>query len=125
MTVNERIRHLERLLAVSRTLSAAPDLEPCLRYVSKESRHYKGVDQAAGFRTRSNLAVPVIYRGQTVGVLEAVNKTGQAHYTGEDLTILETLASQASIVMENARLNTFLLLLDLGQAAAGGWVFTS
>ncbi|HEX7541857.1 MAG TPA: GAF domain-containing sensor histidine kinase, partial [Anaerolineales bacterium] len=60
--------------------------------------------QAADFATRSLMAVPIIYHGETLGVLEVVNKTEHAHYTEEDLTILETLASQAAIAIQNARL---------------------
>ncbi len=72
--------------------------------VVAESRHFKGADQAAGFATRSLMAVPIIYHGETLGVLEVVNKTEQAHYTEEDLIILETFASQAAIAIQNSRL---------------------
>jgi K+-sensing histidine kinase KdpD len=40
-------------------------------------------------------------------VLEMVNKTSEAHYTEEDLTILETLASQAAIAIQNSCLVSF------------------
>jgi signal transduction histidine kinase len=72
--------------------------------VTAEPRHFKGTDQATGFVTRSLMAVPVIYQGEKLGVLEVINKTGEAHYTEEDLTILETLASQAAIAIQNTRL---------------------
>jgi signal transduction histidine kinase len=72
--------------------------------VTAEPRHFKGADQAADFVTRSLAAVPIIYQGETLGVLEVVNKAGETNYTEEDLTILETLASQAAIVMQNTRL---------------------
>jgi signal transduction histidine kinase len=69
-----------------------------------EPRHFKGADQAVSFVTRSLMAVPIIYHGETLGVLEVVNKTEHAHYTEEDLTIVETLASQVGIAIQNARL---------------------
>jgi signal transduction histidine kinase len=72
--------------------------------VAAEKRHYKGVDQAADFHTRSILAVPIIYKGETLGVLEAVNKTEQANYTEEDFKILETLASQTAVAIQNSHL---------------------
>ncbi len=50
------------------------------------------------------MAVPITFQGEKLGVLEVVNKTGKAHYTEEDLTILETLASQAAIAIQNAAL---------------------
>jgi signal transduction histidine kinase len=72
--------------------------------VSVESRHYKGADQAARFATRSLMAVPIIYHGEKLGVLEVVNKLEQTDYTEEDRIILETLASQAAIALQNLRL---------------------
>jgi signal transduction histidine kinase len=69
-----------------------------------DPRHFKGIDQAADFVTRSILAVPITFKGRTLGVLEAVNKAGRTHYTGEDVTILETLASQSALAIENDRL---------------------
>jgi signal transduction histidine kinase len=72
--------------------------------VTAEPRHFKGADKAAGFVTRSLMAVPIIYKGQALGVLEVVNKPEQAHYTEEDLKILETLASQAAVAIQNNQL---------------------
>jgi signal transduction histidine kinase len=165
----ERLQKLERLLEISRTLSASLDLEPFLHAlisvaseltgceaasileleeggdqlhflalpwfhrdilksvrvplqtsvagwvlennqpavvpdVSMEPRHFKGADQLTDFATRSLMAVPITYQGEKLGVIEVVNKTGDAHYTEEDLTILETLASQAAIAIQNTRL---------------------
>jgi signal transduction histidine kinase len=72
--------------------------------VSTEKRHFKGADQATDFQTRSLLAVPISFKGETFGVLEAINKTEHANYTEEDFKILETLASQAAVAMQNGRL---------------------
>jgi signal transduction histidine kinase len=43
-------------------------------------------------------------RSEVVGVLEALNKKDDAHYTEEDLTILETLGALAAQAMKNADL---------------------
>jgi signal transduction histidine kinase len=72
--------------------------------VSAEPLHFKGVDQVTDFATRSLMAVPIIYQGETLGVLEVVNKAEQAYYTEEDLIILETIASQAALALHNSRL---------------------
>jgi signal transduction histidine kinase len=72
--------------------------------VTTEPRHFKGADKATDFVTHSLVAVPIIFQGETLGVLEVVNKSGKANYTEEDLTILETLASQAAIVIQNTHL---------------------
>jgi signal transduction histidine kinase len=72
--------------------------------VAKEHLHFKAVDQALDFTTTSLVAVPLTYRGNTIGVLEAVNKAGNAHYTGDDVAILEILALYAAIVLWNSNL---------------------
>ena len=64
--------------------------------VADDLRHFKEVDRLTGSHTRSLVAVPLSFRGRPVGVLEVVNKMGEAHYTDEDVIILETLASMAA-----------------------------
>ena len=71
---------------------------------SAEPRHFKGADHAAGFATHSLMAAPIIYQGQKLGVLEIVNKMGGSQYTEEDRSILETLACQAAVAIQNTHL---------------------
>jgi signal transduction histidine kinase len=73
---------------------------------SEESRVYRPIDKALGFETQSILGVPLIVRGRTIGVLEALNKQDDGHYTEDDLEVLETLASQAAVAIDNAQLLT-------------------
>ena len=72
--------------------------------VTMEPRHFKGADQAVDFVTHSLMAVPITFQGEKLGIFEVVNKTVGAHYTEEDLTILETLASLAAVAIQNSRL---------------------
>ena len=72
--------------------------------VSKDARHYKAVDQATNFTTSSLLAVPMAYKGITVGVLEVVNKADGANYTEFDVAILEILAFYAAMALWNSTL---------------------
>lgn len=58
-----------------------------------DKRHFRGLDRLTGSLTRSLLAVPMMLRGGPIGVVEVVNKMDDAHYTEEDVIILETLAS--------------------------------
>lgn len=62
------------------------------------------VDRSLGFETRSMLVVPLMIKQEPIGVLEAVNKLQQGHYTEDDVEFLEILAAQAAIAIENARL---------------------
>lgn len=68
--------------------------------VSKDERHFRQVDVVSSFQTRSLLAVPLRYHGNLVAVFEALNKANDAHYTEEDITILETLGALAITVMQ-------------------------
>jgi signal transduction histidine kinase len=72
--------------------------------VKVDQRHFKVVDRVTKHETHSLVAVPLIVRGQVLGVLEALNKKDNAHYTEEDLTILETLAALAAQAIQNANL---------------------
>jgi signal transduction histidine kinase len=66
-----------------------------------DQRHFKTVDIVTRHETHSLAAVPLIARGEVLGVLEALNKKDDAHYTEEDLTILATLGALAAQAMKN------------------------
>jgi len=61
-----------------------------------DQRHFKTVDRVTKHVTNSLAAVPLMVGGEVIGVLEALNKKDNAHYTEEDLTILETFAAIAA-----------------------------
>ena len=60
--------------------------------------------------TRSEVAIPLIIRSKVIGVLDIQSDKPQA-FTVEDIDVLETLADQVAIAIENVR------LLDESQAA--------
>ena len=72
--------------------------------VKADQRHFKVVDRMTNHVTQSLVAVPLMVHGEVVGVLEALNKKDNAHYTEEDLTILETLGALAAQAMQNVAL---------------------
>jgi signal transduction histidine kinase len=72
--------------------------------VKVDQRHFKVVDRVTRHVTHSLVAVPLLVHGEVVGVLEALNKKDNAHYTEEDLTILETLAALAAQAIQNVSL---------------------
>jgi nitrate/nitrite-specific signal transduction histidine kinase len=75
--------------------------EPLLvRDVSQEPRYYSL--PGAG-ETRSELAVPLKTKETTIGVLDVQSKRLNA-FDEQDLTVLQSLARQAAIAIENARL---------------------
>jgi signal transduction histidine kinase len=72
--------------------------------VDKTPRFYRKADEQSDFRTRSILAVPLIARGNVIGVLEAVNKKSRAEFTREDVELLTVLGDQAAVAVQNAML---------------------
>jgi signal transduction histidine kinase len=66
-------------------------------------------DLALSANTRSVLAVPLMVRGNALGALLAINKSGP-HYTGEDSAILEILAAPTAMALENTALQRRLEL---------------
>jgi len=70
-----------------------------------DQRHFKTVDRVTKHTTHSLAAVPLIVGGEVIGVLETLNKKDNAHYTEEDLTILETLGALAAQAMQNIALD--------------------
>lgn len=74
-------------------------------------------DKASGFITRSLLCVPMLFRGELVGVVEVLNKRSGA-YTQEHAGLLSSLANLASVAITNAKLigeqkNFFSHVLEL------------
>jgi len=72
--------------------------------VTKNSKHCKDVDRCVGFTTRSILGIPVMWRDEIFGVIEAVNKIDESGFTERDKQYLSIMASQAAIALKNARL---------------------
>lgn len=68
--------------------------------VSKEPRYYE-VPQIT--ETRSELAVPLRTKNQVIGVLDVQSRRLDA-FDESDVVVLESLANQAAMALENARL---------------------
>jgi sigma-B regulation protein RsbU (phosphoserine phosphatase) len=66
--------------------------------VTKDPRYVQ-----ANPETRSELAVPLIYKGKVVGVLD-LEHTRRGFFTEEHSRTMSTLAAQIAIALENARL---------------------
>jgi Nif-specific regulatory protein len=71
--------------------------------VSQDPRFYRGVDAHTGTRTQSIVCVPLRTQDRTIGVLEAINKH-HTPFTTEDVRLLEGIANQLALALENARL---------------------
>ncbi|HKU24373.1 MAG TPA: GAF domain-containing protein, partial [Candidatus Sulfotelmatobacter sp.] len=97
---NENI-HLKHEIPIGRGLVglAAQSKEAVLAAdVTKDSRYIE-----ANPETRSELAVPLIYKSKVVGVLD-LEHTRRGFFTDEHKRTMTTLAAQIAIAIENARL---------------------
>ena len=70
----------------------------------KDERHFQQSDIQTAFTTHSLLAVPLSVKGQIIGVLEALNTSKAQSFGEDDVNLLLTLADQAAVAIENARL---------------------
>ncbi len=75
-----------------------------IRDAQTDPRHFAGVGQKMGLEIRSLLAVPLQIKDHCIGVLEAINKQGDAEFSQEDVDTLMALGDQAAVAIENARL---------------------
>ena len=71
--------------------------------VINDPRFYREMDALTRFETQSILGVPLRTKDKVLGVIESVNKT-EGIFTDEDVQILQTLAAQAAIAIENSQL---------------------
>jgi signal transduction histidine kinase len=69
-----------------------------------DARHYDKTDAETGFVTRSLMTVPLRAQDRIIGALQVLNKVGDSGFTDEDLERLTTLAAQAAVAIEKARL---------------------
>jgi signal transduction histidine kinase len=69
----------------------------------QDERFFKGIDESLGYRTRSLIGVPLMTKGEMIGVLEVLKRSGEK-FDEQDLDTLSALAGQAAIAIVNARL---------------------
>ena len=83
-------------VAASGTITNIPD-------AYADPRFNRQVDKDTGYRTRNILAVPMRYTtGEVTGVLQALNKLHEPHFTPEDEELLMALGANAAAAIENA-----------------------
>jgi signal transduction histidine kinase len=72
--------------------------------VYADERFNPEVDRLTGFQTRTLVAVPMFSKGgKVLGVVQALNRR-DGPFSEDDLSLLEALAGQASVAVENALL---------------------
>ena len=96
----------------------AQSLQPELVNDTRKDPRFAGkFDKASGFVTRSLLCVPMLFRGELIGVVEVLNKI-KGDYTNSHVGLLTSLASLASVAITNTKImaeqkNFFSHVLEL------------
>jgi HD-GYP domain-containing protein (c-di-GMP phosphodiesterase class II) len=84
-----------------------------------DERFNRTIDRTTGYQTRNILCVPMRdAAGEVTGVIQALNKRGNAVFTAEDEELLLALAGQAAVAIENALLLQEIQRLFEGFVAA-------
>ena len=75
-----------------------------IRDAKTDPRWNSQIDKTIDFDTRSILGVPLKVKDEVIGVMELLNKIDEQGFVQDDIQIANTLAAQAAIAIENARL---------------------
>jgi PAS domain S-box-containing protein len=78
--------------------------QPVLTDNARSDPRYQGQESIVGYQLRSILCVPLIVRGETIGVVYCDNRALSALFKQHELNLLNAFANQAAVAIENARL---------------------
>jgi len=85
---------------------------------SSDPRHFKDIDQMVDFRTEKLICVPILWKGQLIGVIEVLNKINGQDFTEQDIEYLTILSNQAGSSLHIATMmgklqNFFVNMLEI------------
>jgi len=86
-----------------------------LRYDNRFSYHFDNK-----YTTTSLICVPILFKNKLLGVINITNKKNKETFTTEDLNLMTSLAQNAAIAIENAKLydDLHMLFLDTVRSLA-------
>jgi sigma-B regulation protein RsbU (phosphoserine phosphatase) len=62
--------------------------------------HLKSIERAVKFETRNMVALPIVMRGKTYGVMELINRVGDQEFTQTDMELLTYACEMAAKAIE-------------------------
>jgi PAS domain S-box-containing protein len=104
-SVKEQVKQIRLKVGEGIAGWVAQQREPLIvNDVASDPRFTGKVDASTSFKTRAILAVPLLSKGDLVGVVEAINKRDGQPFTATDQQVLSAFAGQAAVAIQNARL---------------------
>jgi transcriptional regulator with GAF, ATPase, and Fis domain/Tfp pilus assembly protein PilF len=93
-------------LSLSRSIAekAALGAEPVVAIDAAEDNRFREALSVSDLRLRSVLAVPLLLKGRGVGTIYVDHRLRQGVFGGEEVSLMQDIAEQAAIAIENARL---------------------
>jgi class 3 adenylate cyclase len=86
------------LLRGTRALITRYDLEEDPRYASARELYLSGLQQL-----EASVAIPLLHRGEVTGAVVLGHKKSGHFYSREDIDLVQTMANQAAVAIQNAR----------------------
>ena len=71
---------------------------------SRDERFYAAIGASVNYATESMICAPLVNRGQSIGVLQVINKRTGEYFDASDKELLTALAAQSAIAIRNAQL---------------------
>jgi GAF domain-containing protein len=99
----EALRESSFLYDQAQVTAASDFWRPEMDYALAEGQLVSAEPNGDG-EPRMGLAMPIILRGQTIGVLGLEDPEGTRQWSAEDQILLEAISQQLALTLENARL---------------------
>jgi signal transduction histidine kinase len=72
--------------------------------VREDERFFESVSNQVNYEVRSLICIPLVAKGEVIGVLEVLNKATSDCFDEDDLSLLSSFAAQSTTAIENAYL---------------------
>ncbi len=70
--------------------------------VYNDERFDPNFDKATGYKTKSILCVPLLFKGKLLGVIQAINPNIKAEFDDDDMVLFHSFAEQVVLAVQNA-----------------------
>lgn len=67
-----------------------------------DDRFDPNFDKKTGFKTKSIVCVPLLFKGKLLGVIQAINPRNRTGFDENDMTLFTAFADQAALTVQNA-----------------------